>query len=397
MPKKPSVLLQCLLVSSLCILLCWTYAQLSFKQAVTQTLQQQLPVKLQSALYYSANDGPIMQLIQHNVDADLQVLPTSSFLPLLAQCHLNVLSLISHDDHHAWFNQINIKWLLGNKQVNTLFAFHCDTNWIASILYPLGFVTLLILLWRFLPRPLSAKGLQIRQQLQQYMAFYPAHQLARQLNTGSDTQLELFEHLMPRYQQKQDIDALLLWLAQPQVETLNPEQLAWFMLASRQYQLPKEHALEVALTPATLCFGQEQGQLIIHGLTLTLFKTPYFYYLWYANLRCQSEGWHLNPPVNRSDTAGAAELIELMQSSGGHNKAINDLLAYGLRAKILDQNRNKLKAELISLLGENLAQDYLFDTERDLKSGRYRYRLRLPPHAITLPSAYKNTSENQVN
>ena len=179
----------------------------------------------------------------------------------------------------------------------------------------------------------------------------------------------------------------MTWLEQPKIKTLSAAQLAWFVLARDQYQLTKEQALDVALAPPTLIFTQEQGQLIIHGLPVTLLKTPYFYYLWYACLRCQSDGWQLNPPVNRSDKTSATMLVELMQSSGGHSKAINDLLTYGLRAKILDQNRNKLKAELINLLGENLAQDYLFDTERDFKSGRYRYRLSLAAHNITLPPA----------
>ena len=72
-----------------------------------------------------------------------------------------------------------------------------------------------------------------------------------------------------------------------------------------------------------------------------------------------------------------------MQHYGGHGKAINDLQSNGLKAKTLDQNRSKIKDELVSVLGETLAADYLFETARDAQSGRSKYRIKLPPEAIT--------------
>ncbi|WP_339719486.1 hypothetical protein [uncultured Paraglaciecola sp.] len=372
-------------IYGLFILLFWGYSQFSVKQQLTQILQQQLPAKLQSALYYTNDNGPVIQLIQQNIDSDLNILTVSSLLPRVQQCSATVIHLMSKDANQSGLKLITIKWKLGHNQLFTHLAFDCDTPWIPTLFYPLGFASVLLLLGYLLPQPLTTKGQQIRQHLLQHLSVYRAHQLAQHLSVCSDIQLELLKHLLNHTQHKPDISNLVAWLEQPRVSSLDETQLTWFMLASDKYKLSKEQALDVALAPPTLIFTEVQNQLIIHGLPVTLLKTPYFYYLWYACLRYQTDGWYLNPPINRSDKTGAKMLIDLMQSSGGHSKAINDLLDCGLRAKTLDQNRNKLKAELISLLGETLAQDYLFDTDRDLKSGRYRYRLSLEAQKITLP------------
>jgi hypothetical protein len=104
-------------------------------------------------------------------------------------------------------------------------------------------------------------------------------------------------------------------------------------------------------------------------------KTPLFYYAWYALKRVQSAGWMLNPPSNRPDREQGSELAELMWKYKGHAKAISELEQHGLRAKTLDQNRSKLREELVATLGPTLAEHYLFDTEKDAL-GRLRYRLK---------------------
>jgi len=55
----------------------------------------------------------------------------------------------------------------------------------------------------------------------------------------------------------------------------------------------------------------------------------------------------------------------------------------GLKGKTLDQNRNKIKTELQRVL-EGLACDYLFDSERDERTARYRYSLKLPASKLKL-------------
>lgn len=167
------------------------------------------------------------------------------------------------------------------------------------------------------------------------------------------------------------------------------QRLPWLLLGLKRYgyTLPGlRQALSIALAPATMRFDHRHHTVTIHGVALTLPKTPYFYYAWYAGLRLQrdSRGWLLNPATDRPDRTSAAALTELMISAGGHQKAINDLTEHGLRAKILDQNRNKVKDELCRELGESLAADYLFESERDARTARYRYRLACPPHRIKL-------------
>ncbi len=52
---------------------------------------------------------------------------------------------------------------------------------------------------------------------------------------------------------------------------------------------------------------------------------------------------------------------------------------------MLDQNRSKVKEELVRVMGEELAAPYLFRMERDPATARYRYRLALDPERIVLP------------
>ena len=72
-----------------------------------------------------------------------------------------------------------------------------------------------------------------------------------------------------------------------------------------------------------------------------------------------------------------AEIAALMSAHGGHGRAINDLEQTGLKARTLDQNRNKIKDEIVAVLGEELATKYLFEADRHEDGIHQRYRLRL--------------------
>lgn len=74
-----------------------------------------------------------------------------------------------------------------------------------------------------------------------------------------------------------------------------------------------------------------------------------------------------------------------MQEHGGHQKAIKELEAHGVRAKTMDQNRNKVKEELTKVLGEAVAEQYLFETRRDPRTGRNHYRLKTDATKIIFP------------
>ncbi len=183
--------------------------------------------------------------------------------------------------------------------------------------------------------------------------------------------------------------ALLVLLGMISLPVSLSQRLPWLLLGLKRHGYTLgglRQALAIAVSPATLRFDHQRHAVCIHGVTLSLPKTPYFYYAWYAGLRLEREtqGWVLNPATDRPDRASASTLIELMTSAGGHQKAINDLAEHGLRAKILDQNRNKVKDELCRELGDTLAAGYLFESERDARTARYRYRLVCPPTRIRL-------------
>lgn len=167
------------------------------------------------------------------------------------------------------------------------------------------------------------------------------------------------------------------------------QSLAWLPVALAQHPDNLGAALTLCNAPAQLSFQPDTNTIVVHGVAIRLPATPFMYYLWYARLRKLADadgGWFVNPPSNRPDRRHDQELIELMLDHGGHHKAINDLSEKGLRAKTLDQNRSKVKDELVQALGEALAQPFLFEAERDLQTGRSKYRLALAPAQITLPA-----------
>jgi hypothetical protein len=126
--------------------------------------------------------------------------------------------------------------------------------------------------------------------------------------------------------------------------------------------------------------------LQLHGLDVPVSGTPLFYYAWYAMARQQEEGkgWITNPATNRPDPAAGRELIKLMSHYDGHARAINDLERAGLKARTLDQNRSKIKDEIVAVLGEELADAYLFEASKHPNGIQMRYRLRVAAHAIKI-------------
>ena len=73
-----------------------------------------------------------------------------------------------------------------------------------------------------------------------------------------------------------------------------------------------------------------------------------------------------------------------MSRYDGHARAINDLERTGLKARTLDQNRSKIKDEIVAILGEELADAYLFETSKHPDGMHTRYRLRVAAHAIRI-------------
>lgn len=323
-------------------------AQRSVALDLVPELRAELPTRLSLALQSRFGDDRVSELVAEKLGKDLQSLSVHGPLNLIQQCRLNVLQLEADSDTAA-MGVISIPWLHGSKPRYAQLKLACDFRW-GWLLASQGLLALLLtVLVAVLPLPMSA---QQRQRMRQLVNAGIAPGLARERSTE-----------------------------------LTDQAMKWFDCASRIDGSDSDRALAVAVAEDTLLFDCQQRQVIVHGIPVPLAKTPFFYYLWYARQRTSGEGWYLNPPVNRPDRDSAQSLIELMEAHGGHNKSINDLKEHGLRAKTLDQNRNKIRDELVSILGEALAAPYLFESERDLKSGRYRYRLRLESTKLKLVTA----------
>lgn len=319
-------------------------AQRSLSLDLSQQLAQQLPQKLALALQTRLNDEQLLHWVVNRLERDLDRLATAGGLPLVRSCSARVTQLMG-DGAVPGDGALEIAWQIGSEPRSTRFELDCRYNWPVLLISQSLLAALLVVAMALLPRPMSK-------------------------------------------QQRAHIDVLIA-LGLPAARALSlsaqlsEEQIPWFERALSLSDGDADTALTAARTGHQLAFDIPTQRVLVHGVAIKLPKTPFFYYLWYAQLRAQGDGWLLNPPVNRPDRDGAESLIALMETHGGHAKSINDLRENGLRAKTLDQNRNKIRDELVSVLGEALAKSYLFESERDLKSGRYRYRLEREPEFLT--------------
>ncbi|MGL5028122.1 MAG: hypothetical protein ACRC6P_19405, partial [Shewanella oncorhynchi] len=262
------------------------------------------------------------------------------------------------------------------------FAMNCSPNWLNLMVLTILLTSALLYALLRLPTPLSA---QQQRWFNRFVDLRLEHQTA--LECARDIQpLDMPEdRLLEKLFNMGYVSAVRLvqlsW--DERFSRLQSEQLSWLHLALTMPDATVEDAFVVAFSAPTLEFDLAHSCVKIHGLSIKLPQTPLFYYYWYAQLRHHpldplGEGWFGNPASHRSDPYQAQVLIHLMQQFQGNNKAITDLQEYGLRGKILDQNRNKLKAKLVDILGEELAKPYLFEALRDMKTGRFKYRVALP-------------------
>ncbi len=125
---------------------------------------------------------------------------------------------------------------------------------------------------------------------------------------------------------------------------------------------------------SSLTINLTKRTITIDEQTFTMSKTPFFYYYWYVKRSIDDLPAYINPSSSKPDIEKGRELAQIMRCFGGHARAINELEQHGLKAKTLDQNRNKIKDEMLGHFGE-LAKPYLFQKSRDPKTGRYQHQL----------------------
>jgi hypothetical protein len=168
------------------------------------------------------------------------------------------------------------------------------------------------------------------------------------------------------------------------VAELSPRQIDWLVWGLKNRRGDLDDGLAVARAPDLVEIDLRRGSLRIHGVDIPVNKTPLFYYAWYAHHRLRGDGWLTNPQSNKPDKSAGQELAHLMWSCAGHAKAAAGAEEIGLKAKTLDQNRSKIKQEIVALLGESLSAAYLFDERKDPRTGRMSYRLRVPPAEVRI-------------
>jgi len=145
-----------------------------------------------------------------------------------------------------------------------------------------------------------------------------------------------------------------------------------------------------ASKPLNLSFSLSNENVVvtINDVPIPVATTPAIYWLWYAQKRSNNveNGWVLNPPSNRPCKQQADELIGLMESYGGHGRAISELKQHGLRAKTLDQNRNKIKDALLNVVGDSLVEHLGFESDKQCDNAQSIYRLKISPNEILITS-----------
>jgi len=174
--------------------------------------------------------------------------------------------------------------------------------------------------------------------------------------------------------------------ADARVAVLDATGLDWLALGLQRQPGDLTAALQLAAAPDTVDIDLRAMTLHLHSLPVPMGGTPFFYYAWYAMQRRDGDGWVTNPASNRPDRAVGGELAALMERYDGHARAINDLRQAGLKARTLDQNRSKIKEDIVAVLGETLAEAFLFEASRHPDGSHTRYRLRVEGPLITLRS-----------
>ncbi|MCV6626374.1 MAG: hypothetical protein OIF38_09765 [Cellvibrionaceae bacterium] len=361
---------------ALALVWCWY----DYRQQLAGVLAQALPQE--AAKLYTDSGRPedfkASFFQQFNRGLSQYPAPAPAYLK---QCRPRLLSLDGQAQH---WRQLALSWRLAGQPRQAVFGLNCQPDYLALLGRP-GLLSILAgLLLMALPRPLSSAQ---RRLLGQLLGPRPrllnSIKAVATLGALSPVQRQLLGALLaePGSSPKQ----CLALVAKPQLAALAPQQIPWFVLGWRHSGGDWQRALAVALAEPGLRFAATEALLWVHGIPLAMAKTPFIYYRWYAQQRSsEGGGWVINPASNQADINRAAELVALMHDYGGHKRALGDLQQRGLRAKTLDQNRNKIKDELQALLGEELAAPYLFSHDRDQKSGRGRYRLSLSPALIEI-------------
>lgn len=376
---------------SLSALLAWLLfagAQAHLRASLAERLEQHLLLTLDESHFSTSDDSvsdeAALVRLARRINESLGGLVRSRWYAPLAHCEVGITG-IDDLDVTPLPGGDTIHLSLPRNQVERAvdIGVSCSRNWRPVILLCLVLGGGFFLLQRTLPRPLcGARRYWVNYLLGRGYSEAQAMDIVSGIDDGAlsltPPQRECLELLHDP--SGHNFTAALAVASDPRVAALAPQQLEWLLLGLRggpeREEGDLDSALALANAPDEVVVDLTRATLTVRGLEIPVGTTPLFYYAWYASRRLEGEGWVRNPASNRPDVEAGRELAALMSAHGGHARAINDLEQAGLKARTLDQNRSKLKDEMVAVLGESLATHYLFEGEMDAGGLHMKYRIR---------------------
>jgi hypothetical protein len=371
--------------------------QRSIEYAVQELVRAHLLLSVDESLFSDtksrSDDQQVLQRIGQQINAAIQDLVVNRWYSAQRECVVRLRSIdrVTIDEHPV--HRITTFGLLRNQLERQVeFGVSCTPNWSVAI----GIAACLGLLFFgigfFLRPPLSKVHRQwINYLLQRGYSATDAFDIihphdAPHLTLGP-VQLACLEQLHDR--QKHNFSRVLEMVVDQRVAALDIAQVDWFLLGLQGDPGNLNRALALAGAEDSLRFDLARMTVSVRGLSVPMSGTPLFYYAWYAMRRISGDGWITNPASNRPDPVLGGELVDLMSRFDGHAKAINELERTGLRARTLDQNRSKIKDDLVAVLGQKLAQAYFFESGKHHNGIQMRYRLQLDARYVHIATELK--------
>ncbi|MDF3123831.1 hypothetical protein [Rheinheimera sp. 1928-s] len=394
-PKVPSSF-WLLAAGLLCaLLLTVILAYFTATEKLSAALEQQLPAVVNKAL--EDNHGfqqKVVPYLLEQLNADLSGISLQPGSVLINRC---AVTLFQIGEGAAPDSSRTMQWLSGTHPRFARFEIHCVLNTAGiSVASAVILLFLLVSAW-LIPAPVSLQRERyITKALQSGCSMAEALTLTQPLQAVVTAErLGFLEQLLEQHFSFADAMALAFCSS----EYWDPDcDLQWLKLGWHIYPADCRRAFQIAKAPALLEFQLSRSSVMVHGVTIELPRTPLLYYYWYAIQRVQTaEGWVLNPASNKPDLVLAQDISQLMEQWQGHKKAIQDLQEQGLKAKTLDQNRSKIRDELVSVLGAELAHPYLFDSQKSVRTGRFSYRLMTAPDSVLLGQTNSSEPDRDIS
>ncbi|MBU2870956.1 hypothetical protein [Colwellia sp. E2M01] len=386
----------------------------SIKKEISEQLQQKFSPILSKTFKLYMFDKNYLSYAKKEFNQQFKnsksINKSDNVFTIIEDYHLSINSLFVENQTQQ-LNIIYIPWQFGLEAKLAQVSFEYRVNWWVLVMVSMFFSFVTVSILCSLPPPKSASHkswLLLFKKL--YIDDDVANQLSSKLNVdltqkyyhdlqkGNAWLKDVLEDFLndKRIQQELNIAEFVLWFikknhqqcqAQQENKAFNDVSLKKLKAALLQPNLNYDQSYLLAKEPCELSFNIDLLTVSANNIEIPLAKTPFFYYLYYAYLRVEDihSGWLINPSVNTPDFDSAKKLLVLLNNYNGHSKSINELETHGLRAKTVDQNRNKIKEAFIAQLGEELSQNYLFEQVRDTRTGRFKYRLELNIEHILLP------------